>query len=155
VETTVGGEDIWTGQLHWTGESEQSIRDVLERASERESERIGAKDAAEWLVEYLKASEGGKAATKELIAHAQQAGHSRTTLYRARLLVGIQIEYTGRVSYWKLSAEPGRSHPFHSSHVPRHGPSRTNETPTHPKDPEALGTDGTSWTGGTHGRDET
>ena len=53
-------------------------------------------------------------------------------------LVGIQIEYAGRASYWKLPAEPDASHPFHSSHVRRHG---LNETPVRHNDPETPRTD--------------
>jgi hypothetical protein len=58
VATTGTGEEIWTGQLCWSGESDQTIRQALERAGEREGDRATTREAEEWLVEYLPSNRG-------------------------------------------------------------------------------------------------
>ena len=101
VTTTAAGEEVWTGQLVWDGESDLSIRQVLERAAEREGDRAAVKEAAEWLLEYLTA-QGGTAPKKTVIAVGNKAGYSRATLGRARHLAGVRAERRGfpSASYW-------------------------------------------------------
>ena len=103
VATTVDGEDVWTGKLHWLGESEQSLRDVLERVGEREDDTIARREAEEWLLDYL-TSQGGTAAKKVIAEAGKQAGHSARTLTRARQHAGIQTDGRGfpRQTYWML-----------------------------------------------------
>jgi hypothetical protein len=103
VETTASGEEIWTGQLQWQGESDQTIREVLERVGEHADVAQARREAEAWLIDMLE-RQGGTAAKKVIVAAAQQAGHSRATLYRARQHAGILIEPRGHppASYWIL-----------------------------------------------------
>jgi hypothetical protein len=142
VQTTAAGEEVWTGQLEWQGESDTSIRDVLERVGERDGDRVAAREAAEWLVDFL-TDQGGTVAAKIVLDKGREAGHSRATLYRARPQVGVQAEARGfpRSSYWMLPPssrsttapspdEVQSSQSSQSSHVSGHRDSETtSETP--------------------------
>ena len=111
VQTTASGEEIWTGKLIWAGESDQSIRDVLERVGERSDDAQSRSEAEAWLLDYLE-SEGGTAARKLVIERGRQAGHSARTLARARQHAGVQIDQRGfpRQTYW-LSPPTGTVEP--------------------------------------------
>jgi hypothetical protein len=103
---------VFTGRLHWTGESARSIRDALERSSEGADVRSATSEAGEWLEDYL-TSCGGEADHKDIRAAGQKAGHSIDSLKRARNRLGITSESYGfpRQSKWVLpvSAPVGES----------------------------------------------
>jgi hypothetical protein len=106
VGTTADDEEVWTGQLQWTGESDRTIRDVLvEQAAKRGGDAAEARNSAEaWLLNYLK-KQGGTAASKDVIAAAIKAGHAERTLQRAREHAGIDVADTQTFpssSYWSL-----------------------------------------------------
>ena len=58
VQTTANGEEVWTGKLTWLGESDQSLRDVLERVGEREDDAEARREAEAWLLDYLESEAG-------------------------------------------------------------------------------------------------
>lgn len=108
VETTADGDEVWTAKLVWRGESDRSLREVLERVTEHEEDRIAVREAEDWLVDYL-TSQGGTAAAQTVIELGRKASHSRRTLYRARQHAGVQSDARGfpRVAYWLLPPATG------------------------------------------------
>jgi hypothetical protein len=110
VQTTAAGEEIWTGKLIWLGESDQSLREVLERVGERGDDAQSRREAEEWLLDDLE-SQGGTAARKEIIERGRQAGHSARTLARARQHAKIAIVNRGfpRHTYWVVPPANGTS----------------------------------------------
>ncbi len=115
---TTGDGDVWTGQLHWTGESDQSMRDVLDRTADRDSDRTATHDAADWLTDYLTEA-GGTAARKAILAAGHRVGHTRPTLDRARHLARLSSEPRGypRVTYWVLPGTGQSTQLTRSTHV--------------------------------------
>ena len=110
VETDEG--DCKVGRLHFTGESERSVRDILaETAAASALDRTERAECIEWLRQALAA---GPQRSKEIEAEAQAHGFSRTTLKRARKQLGVKPEQLptgakGRNEWWlQLSAETGR-----------------------------------------------
>jgi hypothetical protein len=102
VANTTDG-DIYTGKLRWTGETEQTIRDVVEAAASG-GDKTRTKDAAQWLKQFLTQHHG--VAQSSLIKKAGgDAGHSESTLKRARRQVGVTTESTKtfpRITFWLL-----------------------------------------------------
>lgn len=99
VETEDDGT-AWTGKLHWTGEVEGKMRDIIGRGEDQD--RGATAEAAEWLGDYLH-SVGGTASRKDIERAAAAAGHkSPTTLKRAkeRLRIGHRSEGFPRQTFW-------------------------------------------------------
>jgi hypothetical protein len=103
VTTTAAGDEVWTGQLEWLGESERSLRDLVEQAAAERSDRGAVQDATEWLTDYL-TEQGGCVARTVIVEAAKRAGHSQATIDRARHTAHIRSEGRGfpRVAYWLL-----------------------------------------------------
>lgn len=118
VGMTAADDEIWTGQLVWDGESDQTIRQVLERASEREGDRVATQEAQEWLVQYLIA-QGGTVARKTIMDMGRTAGHSRATLDRARHAAKIQSVKRGfpATSYWIVLSSSQSTQSTQSTHA--------------------------------------
>jgi hypothetical protein len=95
VDSVVGRTadgDIHTGKLTWTGETERSIRDVVEQAHRGNSnDRTSVDDASEWLHEYL-TKHRGQAESALLKSEAKDEGHTESTLKRARQKLGVISE---------------------------------------------------------------
>lgn len=79
---------ILTGKLRWTGESERTIREVLEETAEGD-DKTALQEAKDWLDDYL-TSQGGWAPSEEIKKAAKKAGHAERTLKRAKARLGIQ-----------------------------------------------------------------
>ncbi len=89
---TIGtGEGIAaTGRLHFTGQSEKSVRDILAESGSA-TERTERAECAEWLREALTVPRR----TKEIEAEAEAHGFSKRTLVRARKHLGVKAEQIG------------------------------------------------------------
>jgi hypothetical protein len=118
VADTPEGE-VWTGKLHWTGETERSIRDALQESVETRGEnRTAVSEAADWLQDYL-AQQGGAADSAEIKREGSRAGHSHDALKRARHKLQIAAISVGfpRRTHWMLQsaqsvgASPGETAP--------------------------------------------
>ena len=75
AETAEG--DVWTGRLVWTGESDRSIRDALQEATEAGSSitKTAATEAGDWLTDYL-TEQGGSADSATLAGRPTEPGAS-------------------------------------------------------------------------------
>lgn len=112
AELTEDGEEIHTGKLTWTGESERTIHEIVEESSrDGKRQRTAADRACEWLQAHLE-SRGGAADSKEVKEDAKAAGHSDNALRIAREAIGVEIENSSskrlsdgkwmRRTWWKL-----------------------------------------------------
>ncbi|MGI8699615.1 MAG: AAA family ATPase [Nocardioidaceae bacterium] len=100
---------VWTGRVHWLGETSRSIQEALSSASEPSDARSATKEAAEWLVDHL-TSQGGTDDSATIKAEGRKAGHSEDCLKRARRdHVRATVESVGfpRRTFWTL---PGYGH---------------------------------------------
>jgi hypothetical protein len=107
VETDEG--DARTGRLHFTGETEKSVRDLLAEAGNG-AERTERAECAEWLRQTLA---DGPRRTKEIEDEGRSQGFSQRTQWRARKQLGVKAEQLptgskGRNEWWlSLPAEAG------------------------------------------------
>lgn len=94
---------VYTGQVAWVGESERTIREALESASEATDTRTAVAEAGDWLRDYL-TSQGGEADSKDIKAAGAKAGHSVDALKRARQRLKLVSESYGfpRQTKWAL-----------------------------------------------------
>jgi hypothetical protein len=97
--------EIWTGRIHWTGETAMSIADALVASGEDTETRTATRDATEWLSDYLN-SVGGCAPSGDVKDKGKAVGHALSTLHRARSKLGIRTESSGfpRVTEWCIPA---------------------------------------------------
>jgi hypothetical protein len=100
VETPEG--DAKVGRLHFTGESEKSVRDILADSGSA-SERSQRVECVNWLRQELAS---GPRQSKEIESEAEHVqGFSRSTLMRARKKLGVKAEQLatgpkGRNEWW-------------------------------------------------------
>lgn len=94
---------VTTGRIRWGEETARTVRDVLESAGDTEEERFEAGSAARWLYDYL-LSQGGEDNSTTIKAVGKAAGHSNSSLDRARKKVGAKFTEGGfpRTTFWKL-----------------------------------------------------
>jgi hypothetical protein len=86
VGKTVGvyeGDDITTGAIEWLGDSARTINDAMEAASVGANVTEAVQEAREWLEDYLSVR-GGAADSATVKKESVKAGHSVSTLQRAR-----------------------------------------------------------------------
>jgi RecA-family ATPase len=108
VETPEG--DARVGRLHFTGESQRSVRDILADLGSA-SERTERAECAEWLRQKLSA---GPQRSREVEQEAMQHGYSKRTYERARQLIRVKPEQLatgakGRSEWWiALPGQAGR-----------------------------------------------
>jgi hypothetical protein len=95
---------VWTSKIDWVGQSEHSIRDLLESAGEGAESRSATSEAADWLRDYL-LSVGGTSESAKVKEEGRRAGHSADALKRARTRVKVSAESSGfpRRTYWRLT----------------------------------------------------
>lgn len=107
---------VWTGRVKWLGESEHSIQDALDSASEGADARSATAEAGAWLVDYL-TTQGGESDSKDIRAAGQKAGHSNDALKRSRKRVKVGTESYGypRKTKWLLPPDPQWEQPSGSS----------------------------------------
>lgn len=112
VADTVEGP-VWTGKLHWTGESDRSIRDALQEAAETGGgNRTVVSEAADWLQDYL-ASKDGSADSADVKREGAKAGHGKDALHRARGKLKITTISIGfpRRTHWALLSQQSSDSP--------------------------------------------
>lgn len=106
IETPEG--DARVGRLHFTGESEKSVRDILADAGSG-AERTERAECKDWLREKL----AEPAKTREIEAEGRQRGYSQRTQWRARKELGVTAGQRptgpkGQNEWWlSLPAEAG------------------------------------------------
>jgi hypothetical protein len=95
--------EVWTGKLEWAGESDRSIREVIEHALETSLVRSATSEAAEWLQDYL-TDQNGPIESAVAKREGGKAGLSKDALHRACGRLGVVIESRGfpRQTYWYL-----------------------------------------------------
>jgi hypothetical protein len=104
AETSEG--PVWTGKLHWTGETERSIHDALQEAVEtRGGNRTVVSEATDWLQDYL-TEQGGSADSADVKREGLKAGHGQGALQRARAKLPITTKPVGfpRRTHWVLQS---------------------------------------------------
>ena len=108
VATTSEGE-VWTVKLEWLGETDRSIREVVEAAAEVVGDRTATAEAADWLQDFLK-SRDGVCDSALIHQEGRRAGHSKNAINRARQRLHVTSEARGfpRKAYWHLSLFPSR-----------------------------------------------
>lgn len=71
------------GRVTWLGESETTVRDLLQRSPQGDTDRSDREEAADWLVDFL-VTNGGEAPAKDVFKAGQAEGYSRDALKRAK-----------------------------------------------------------------------
>ena len=87
--TTDDGSIGEVGRLQWGADSEMTIRGAITSGAEGRQPQTTA--AMNWLRDYMRAH-GPVVNSTEAIKAADKAGHSSTTLFRARQSLGIEAE---------------------------------------------------------------
>jgi hypothetical protein len=82
VPSDAGGTTS-VGRVTWLGESEVSVRDLLQRLPQGEEDRSEREQVVDWLVDYL-VSQGGQARALDVFKAGQSEGYSRDTLKRSK-----------------------------------------------------------------------
>lgn len=100
VETEDDGL-AWTGRLHWTGEVNVSMNDIMRSAAD--PERGATAEASAWLTDYL-TDIGGTAAKVDIEKAGRVAGHAPRTLQRARERLRYEVSSEGfpRRTFWSI-----------------------------------------------------
>ncbi len=96
-EATVPSDDGGTtsvGRVTWLGESETSVRDLLQRSPQAEDDRSERNELDSWLTDYLKDC-GGMAPAQQVIRDARQAGYSENAVKKARGRIKAKTVRTG------------------------------------------------------------
>ncbi len=113
AEVTVADTDegvITTAQLRWCGESERTLQEAIDSNSGTQADRGAAKEAADWLEDYL-TSKGGSAESQDAKQAGAKAGHAERTLKRAaseylHCLMGPVPGSFPRRTFWALPVRP-------------------------------------------------
>jgi hypothetical protein len=119
VTDTAEGE-VWTGKLVWAGQTDRTIRDAVEAATESAGDRSASSEAADWLHDYL-TEQGGTRDSATIQDEGRKAGHGRIAVQRARVRLRLRVAGLGfpRRTYWSLppsqSVQPVVSHPGESA----------------------------------------
>lgn len=109
VADTPEGE-VWTSQVVWLGESQQTIREAIDVATASSGERTATAEAAAWLTDYL-TSQGGTAESATIKTAGRHAGHTVTALHKARVTLHLRTDDIGfpRRTFWTLQSMPLQS----------------------------------------------
>jgi hypothetical protein len=101
VETDEGS--AWTGRIKWLGEHNGSIADAMRQSQDSGDDRSATKEAADWLEDFL-VLEGPEVDSCIVKQKARAAGHSESTLRRAKLKLGIIDRSSGfpRSTKWSF-----------------------------------------------------
>lgn len=139
ADTTDG--PVYTGRIHWLGESERSIREVLEAAGETADSRSAVAEAGAWLHDFL-TSVGGTSESSRIKEEGRREGHSQDALKRARARLKIRSEASGfpRRTYWSLptSHEPANQSEQHSRSNPGESAPTALTALTAPTQPQSV-----------------
>ncbi len=98
------------GRITWLGESETTVRDLLQRSPQGDDDRNERDEAVDWLLSYLR--QHGDSPSKDIFKAARAEQISERTLKRARPKAGVEYERIGfpSVTYWRLG-QSGHSGP--------------------------------------------
>lgn len=121
VDTPDGATSV--GMFRPLGETEQSIRELLDPVTGDNDARSERNDAVEWVRGYLE-SEGGSAKAADIFKAARADGIAERTLKRARERAGVMTERSGfgAGSVWRLSPfGPRQAHSGHSGQASNRG----------------------------------
>jgi G:T/U-mismatch repair DNA glycosylase len=104
---------VFTGRIEWVGESDRSITEALESASETAEGRSAVAEAADWLLDHL-ASQGGTDDSAAIRTQGGKAGHAFSTLKRARTRIKAISEPCGfpRRTFWTLPSTAAQRDPI-------------------------------------------
>jgi hypothetical protein len=92
VADTDEGE-VWTGQVRWGDDEPRQIGELLRSTNESDESRTLTDEAADWLADYLTIHTVADSTTAKCDAKA--AGHSPSTLKRARVKIGAGTKSHG------------------------------------------------------------
>jgi hypothetical protein len=95
--------DVWTGAMEWLGEIQRSMRSLIETSQLNSEDRTAKTEAMVWLNERLTAA-GGQVDSATATSEGKKAGHSLSSIKRARKELGIVAVGYGfpRQTVWKL-----------------------------------------------------
>lgn len=88
-----------TGRLVWGEERSETIADILVRSARGPEEKSALDEAAFWLEDYL-TDRQMRARAGDAISAGKAAGHSESTIHRARKKLGIETSKTGYQGAW-------------------------------------------------------
>lgn len=77
------GDTASVGRVAWLGESDTTVRDLLQRSPQGDEDRGERHEVADWLLGYLVA-EGGTATSKDVFKAGGAEGYSKDQLKRAK-----------------------------------------------------------------------
>jgi hypothetical protein len=102
VLTTPEGE-IFSGKLKWEGETDRTIREIVEENHEGGSHKTAVGEAKDWLDDFLKMN-NGVAESASCKKEGHKAGHSKSAIERAYKKLRIKTESAGfpRRTWWLL-----------------------------------------------------
>lgn len=106
-EAVVPSDDGGTasvGKVAWLGESETSVRDLLQRTPQGDADRSDREETVDWLLDFL-VTNGGEALAKDVFKAGQLEGHSRDALKRAKGR-RVRSEKAGFGSGWVWRINP-------------------------------------------------
>ncbi len=97
------------GRVTWLGESETTVRDLLQRSPQADEDRSERHEVADWLLSYL-ASQGGTATSKDVFKAGGAEGYSKDQLKRAKGK-RVRSAKVGDRWLWEIVISPGGVRP--------------------------------------------
>lgn len=96
-------EGTWVGEIVWGEDAEGTISDAIRRSVDSGEDRSAQSEAAMWLGDHL-AERGGIDKSADIKKAGHAAGHSESTLKRAKGRLRLEVSTSGfpRTSYWAL-----------------------------------------------------
>ncbi|MFE6845052.1 AAA family ATPase [Streptomyces sp. NPDC057686] len=124
---------VFTGRLHWLGETTRSITEALADADGDSYARSATTEAGEWLTDHL-TSRGGNDDSASIKEAGRKAGHSQDALKRARQRLRIESASAGfpRRTYWSLPGTQGTAGHAQSEQIPGETAPTALTAPTEP-----------------------
>ena len=103
IELDDDPEGTWVGQVAWGADAEGSISDAIRRSVDSGDDRSATAEAAMWLEDHL-SMRGGVDKSADIKKAGHAAGHSESTLKRAKSRLRLEVSTAGypRISYWAL-----------------------------------------------------
>lgn len=101
------GATTSVGRVAWLGESDTTVRDLLQRTPQADEDRSEREEVADWLVDFL-VTNGGEAPAKDVMKAGQAEGYSRDALKRAKGR-RIRSEKSGFGAGWVWRLAPEES----------------------------------------------
>lgn len=123
---------VWTGKLEWTGHSDRTLREALDVAAEASGDKTATSEAQDWLQDYLQ-SENGQADAAVIKRKGTSAGHSTSSLHRARQKLKVATITSGfpRRSVWALQSSRARGETTNGMNEMNGTTDRQSSQPSH------------------------